>query len=199
MRISQSKEWNTQVSSWHLLFFFFFFAKHLSLKLTLVSPGAAWEFSLLTRNKLYDLSDNLMTYHNLCMNEWWVSQLGNTLEKPNILWWGGEGEEEEERSGGSRQIVSSMKMQHPKGFNRLNRRAADHLSFQKFLQENKIKGKPPTVANDYVRERWRERSVLPLLVLQYRWLHWQGMKLEWNKKLLRLVLNPSVFKTQDEL
>lgn len=83
-------------------------------------------------------------------------------------------------------------MQHPKGFNRLNSRAVDHLSFQKFLQGNKIKGTPQTVASVYVRETWRERSVLPLLVLQYRWLQWQGMKLEWSKKFLRLVLIPPI-------
>lgn len=79
-----------------------------------------------------------------------MSQLGNTLQQLNILWWGGRA-----RGGVEwwKQADRSVEMQHPKGFPRLNSRAVDHLSLQKFMQGNKIKGTPQTVASVYVRER----------------------------------------------
>lgn len=52
-----------------------------------------------------------------------------------------------------KQADRSVEMQHPKGFPRLNSRAVDHLSLQKFMQGNKTKGTPQTVASVYVRER----------------------------------------------
>lgn len=63
------------------------------------------------------------------------------------------GEEEEEQSGGSRLVIPGMELQHSEGFHRLNSTAVDHLSLQKLLQGNKIKGTPQTVASVYVRER----------------------------------------------